>query len=143
MLWTLYFLRSDIAILRLNKKYMVIDFSLIREIITLGFSGFIMAITNSIVQIVCNATLSQYGGDLYIGIMTIINSVREFVFMPVLGITHASQPVMGFNYGAKQYNRVKKGIHFISIIATVYLLLIWGILFLFPEFFISIFNIFP
>lgn len=140
MLWTLYFLKSDIAILRLSKKYMVFDFSLIREIITLGFSGFIMAITNSIVQIVCNSTLSFYGGDLYIGIMTIITSVREMTFMPVTGITHASQPVMGYNYGAKQYNRVKKGIHFISIIATVYLLLIWGILFLFPEFFISIFN---
>lgn len=140
MLWTLYFLRSDIAILRLSKKYMVFDFSLIREIITLGFSGFIMAITNSIVQIVCNSTLSFYGGDLYIGIMTIITSVREMTFMPVTGITHASQPVMGYNYGAKQYDRVKKGIHFISIIATVYLLLIWGILFLFPEFFISIFN---
>ena len=140
MLWTLYFLKSDVAILRLSKKYMVFDFSLIREIITLGFSGFIMAITNSIVQIVCNSTLSFYGGDLYIGIMTIITSVREMTFMPVTGITHASQPVMGYNYGAKQYNRVKKGIHFISIIATVYLLLIWGILFLFPEFFISIFN---
>lgn len=140
MLWTLYFLRGKTTILRLSKKYMIFDFSIIKEVVTLGFSGFIMAITNSIVQIVCNSTLSFYGGDIYVGIMTIINSVREMTFMPVTGIVHGAQPVMGYNYGAKLYDRVKKAIHFSSIVTVVYLLFIWLILFLYPAFFIRIFN---
>lgn len=140
MLWTLYFLQGKTTILRLSKKYMIFDFSIIKEVVTLGFSGFIMAITNSIVQIVCNSTLSFYGGDIYVGIMTIINSVREMTFMPVTGIVHGAQPVMGYNYGAKLYDRVKKAIHFSSIVAVVYLLFIWLVLFLYPAFFIRIFN---
>ena len=67
----------------------------------LGLSGFFMNMTNSLVQVVCNATLQSWGGDLYVGIMTIINSLREVFIMPVHGLTNGSQPVMGFNYGAK------------------------------------------
>ena len=64
-------------------------------------SGFVMSITNGSVQIICNATLQHYGGDLYVGIMTVINSIREIVTMPVTGLTSGAQPVMSFNYGAK------------------------------------------
>ena len=67
-----------------------------------------MAITNSLVQIVCNATLQQYGGDIYISVMTVLNSIREVITMPVSGITNGSQPVMSFNYGAGCFRRVKK-----------------------------------
>ena len=66
-----------------------------------------MAITNSIVQMVCNVTLQSYGGDLYVGVMTVLNSIREIVMMPVHGITSASQPVLGFNFGAKKYKELK------------------------------------
>ena len=66
----------------------------------LGMSGFVMAITNSAVQVVCNASLQQYGGDVYISIMTIINSLREVITLPASGITNAAQPVLGYNYGA-------------------------------------------
>ena len=140
MVWTILFLRSDHSILKLSKKYMKIDLSIILEILSLGLSGFIMAITNSVVQIVCNATLSIYGGDVYIGIMTIINSVREMMFMPVSGITSAAQPVMSYNYGAQKPLRVKTGIRFMSIVCVIYSLLAWLILFLFPELFIRIFS---
>ena len=67
----------------------------------LGMSGFVMAITNSAVQVVCNASLQQYGGDVYISIMTIINSLREVITLPASGITNAAQPVLGYNYGAR------------------------------------------
>ena len=66
-----------------------------------------MCVTNSSVQIMCNATLQQYGGDLYVGIMTVVNSVREVITMPVMGMTSGAQPVIGYNYGAKCYGRVK------------------------------------
>ena len=62
-------------------------------------SGFVMSVTNGSVQIMCNATLQKYGGDLYVGVMTVINSVREIMTMPVTGLTNRAQPVIGYNYG--------------------------------------------
>ena len=67
-----------------------------------------MSITNSAVQMVNNAVLSVWGGDLYIGAMTVINSIREVVHMPVQGISNSSQPIISFNYGAGEPERVKK-----------------------------------
>lgn len=66
--------------------------------------------TNSLVQVLCNASLQHYGGDLYVGVMTVINSIREVVSMPVQGITNGCQPVLGYNYGAGEYERVRRGI---------------------------------
>ena len=106
----------------------------------LGLSGFTMAITNCTVQIMCNATLQVYGGDLYVGVMTVINSIREIATLPVTGVTHSAQPVLGFNYGAKEYGRVKKAIVFTSFIAILYTTGIWLIVDGFPAFFIRIFN---
>ena len=91
-------------------------------------------------QIVCNTTLQSYGGDVYVGAMTVIGSVREIVSMPVMGLTHSAQPVMGFNYGAKKYDRVREAIRFESAVSIVYTLAVWGILHLFPEPFVRIFN---
>ncbi len=139
-MWVLKFLTGKNAILKLKMKNFKIKLYLFKEITSLGLSGFIMAITNSIVQVVCNINLSIYGGDLYIGIMTVINSIREMTIMPVSGITNAAQPVIGFNYGAKKYDRVKKGINFMAITCISYTVIIWIILRMFPEFFISIFN---
>ena len=82
-----------------------------------------MAITNSIVTIVCNATLQQYGGDLYIAIMTIINSIREVASLPGQGMANACQPVLGFNYGAKEYARVLQGIKFVTLTALSMMLI--------------------
>lgn len=91
---------------------MKLDSKIVKRILGLGSSGFVMGITNSSVQVVCNATLSVFGGDLYIGGMTVINSIREIVMMPVQGITSGAQPVMSYNYGAKAYKRVITGIKF-------------------------------
>ena len=112
----------------------------VRKIVGLGLSGFTMSITNCTVQIMCNATLQVYGGDLYVGVMTVINSIREIATLPVTGVTHSAQPVLGFNYGAKEYGRVKKAIVFTSFIAILYTTGIWLIVDGFPAFFIRIFN---
>ena len=90
--------------------------------------------------IMYNAMLQKTGGDLYVGIMTVINTVREVISMPVQGITHSSQPVMGYNYGAKEYGRVKKAIVFVSAVSVLYTLGVWSLVHAFPEFFIRIFN---
>ena len=133
-IWTVRFLTSPKAILRIRVSCMRPCLKTIRDIAALGLSNFMMSITNSIVQVVCNSTLSLYGGDLYVGVMTVINSVREIVSMPVSGITNGSQPVISFNYG------IKTAIRFMAVSCIAYTTAIWGILHLFPVFFIHIFN---
>jgi Na+-driven multidrug efflux pump len=106
----------------------------------LGLSGFMMAITNGAVQIMCNASLRFYGGDLFVGVMTVINSIREIISMPVSGLTNGAQPIMGYNYGAGSYDRVRSAIKFMSVVCILYTVAAWGILNLFPRFFIRIFS---
>ena len=105
--WVLRFLTGKKALLRLTRESLKLNFALVKEITLLGTSGFVMSVTNGTVQIVCNAVLARHGGDLYVGIMTVINSVREIITMPVTGLTSGAQPVIGYNCGAGCYKRVK------------------------------------
>ena len=99
-----------------------------------------MNLTNSLVQVVCNATLQSYGGDLYVGIMTIINSLREVFSMPVQGLTNGSQPVAGFNYGAGKYSRVRESIRFSVGVTVIYAAVFWALAMLVPGLLIQVFN---
>lgn len=139
-IWTIYFLTSQKTILKLRLSCLRLRKVYVTKIISLGMAGFMMAITNSIVTIVCNSTLQTYGGDLYIAIMTIINSIREIASLPGQGIANASQPVLGYNYGAKEYERVLKGIYFVTITAVVMMVMIWLLITIKPDFFIHIFS---
>jgi putative MATE family efflux protein len=139
-LWVIHFLISDKSIIRLTKSSLTVHKKLLGEITSLGASGFIMAVTNSAVQVVCNASLQSFGGDIYVGVMTVINSIREIVSMPVNGITNAAQPVMSFNYGAGEYKRVRSCIKFMSATCISYTTFVWMLLLIFPTFFIHIFN---
>ena len=139
-LWAVSFLRGKKALIRLELPYLRLNFKLVGKIVGLGFSSFVMAITNSMVQVACNSTLQTFGGDLYVGVMTIINSVREVVTTPINGVTSAAQPVMGFNYGAKQYHRVRTGILFTTIVCVVYTTAVWLLLGQTPRFFIGLFS---
>ena len=138
--WVLSFLRGKKAILRLRKKYFVLEGRLVRDIVSLGMSGFIMSATNCIAQIACNAMLSIYGGDLYVGIMTILNSIREILSLPVSEITSGAQPVLGFNFGAGKTERVRRGIRFMTAAGGIYTVAAWMILALFPKPFLALFT---
>lgn len=139
-IWIVRFLTGDKAILRLKWSCFHISGSRVMRIMGLGMSGFTMSVTNCLVQIMYNASLQQYGGDLYVGVMTVVNSVREVISMPVSGVTNSAQPVMGFNYGAGEYGRVRKAIVFTSAVSILYTTAVWGLVHGFPEFFIRIFN---
>lgn len=139
-LWVVRFLVSSKAILRLRLSTLLPDLRLTVKICGLGLSGFIMSVTNSAVQMVCNTSLQTWGGDLYVAIMTVLNSVREIVTMPVQGLTNGAQPVLGFNYGAKKYSRVRAGIKFTAYVGIIYTLAAWAIVFAFPGIFIRLFN---
>ena len=134
------FLTGPRTILKLRRSAMKLERRRVLKIMGLGLSGFTMSITNSLVQIVCNATLRDFGGDLYVGAMTVINSIREVVQMPVQGLTNSAQPVMGFNYGAEKYGRVRQAIKFTSAVSIVYTCAIWAGLYFAPGFFIGIFS---
>lgn len=139
-IWTLRFLTGSKTILQLKREHMILQIKYVIKIVSLGMAGFMMAITNSIVTIVCNATLQQYGGDLYIAIMTIINSIREVASLPGQGIANASQPVLGYNYGSKEYQRVLDSIKFVTISAVSLMLVVWVFITAFPQFLIHIFS---
>ncbi len=138
--WVIRFLASSKAQIALGLSSMRPHGRTVLNIMSLGVSGFVQQATNALVQIVCNATLQIYGGDLYVGIMTIINTIREIASQPVLGLASGAQPVLGYNYGAKQPKRVKEGIRFMAVSGVVYTGLIWILIELFPAAFIRIFT---
>ncbi len=139
-LWVLRFLTGPKAVLKLEKSDLPLNMDIVKKIVSLGTSGFVMQGTNSIVQIVCNSTLQMYGGDLYVGIMTVLNSVREILSLPVSGISSGAQPVLGYNFGARLYDRVKEAIRFTSYVGVGYTALAWAIVFIFPGPIMKIFT---
>ena len=138
--WVLCFLFGKDAVVPLSVGSVRIDRSTAAEIARLGTSNFIMQGTNCAVQIVCNATLQRYGGDLYIGVMTVTNSIREVFMLPVSGIVGGAGPVISFNYGARKNDRVRQGIRFNTLVGAGYTLLAWLLVFLFPRLWFGIFT---
>ena len=139
-IWVIRFLTGKQAVLRIEKRLLRIDFKLLISIVSLGTAGFIMQGTNALVQIVCNSTLQSFGGDLYVGVMTVINSVRELLSLPVSGISSGAQPVLGYNYGAKEYKRVCEAIKFTAFVGISYTLVAWFLVHQFPTQLIRLFS---
>ena len=137
--WVLRFLIKK-AELKLDFKGFRPDLSYIRKISFLGTASFMMSFTDSLVQVVCNAMLQSFGGDIYIGVMTVINSIRQIAQTPVGALTDGATPVISYNYGARRYDKVKEAIRFMTQSGFLYTLAVWGLLFLFPRFFIHIFT---
>ena len=138
--WVLRFLISKTILIPLQRKNIAICKDITKDICKLGASNFIMQGTNCLVQVTCNTTLQTFGGDLYIGIMTVTNSVREIFSLPVSGIGNGAQPVISYNYGAKQYARVRTGIRFNTSVGAIYTMIAWLSIFLFPGFWFGIFS---
>lgn len=138
--WVLKFLTSDKVPIKLKIRGIKLDKAIVKNIFRLGTSNFIMQASNCLVQIVCNATLQNYGGDLYVGVMTVLNSVREIVMLPISGIVNGAQPVISFNYGAKNNERVKSGIKFNTLIGSLYTTIAWIAIVAYPTFWFRIFS---
>ena len=138
--WVMAFLTGKKAILRLRRAHIRLEAGRTKKIVSLGLSGFFVNMTNSLVQVVCNATLQHYGGDTYVGVMTIINTIREVFIMPVQGLTNGSQPVEGYNYGARLYSRVRQAVRFTVGVTVGYSALFWAAAMLFPGALIQVFK---
>jgi putative MATE family efflux protein len=105
--WVLRFLTSDKSVIRIRRKYIRFDRSTMLGIASLGISPFIMQSTESIVMITLNSGLQKYGGDLYVGTMSIMTSIMQLIVVPVQGFTNGVQPIISYNYGAGNISRVK------------------------------------
>ena len=143
--WVLVFLTGPSAILRLSRESLGLDAAILKRVCSLGLTGFTFSVTNSLVQALGNAQLQTYGsvtgnGSLYVAAMTAITSIREIVFQPIRGLTQGAQPVIGYNYGAGQYSRVRESIRFLTVSCLSYNVVIWLVLMLFPQAFILLFN---
>ena len=137
--WVLVFLIRR-APLALTWQSMALEGRRVGRILSLGLAGFFVNLTNSLVQIVCNATLQRTGGDLYVGVMTVINSLREVLMMPVQGLNNGAQPVLGYNFGAGLHSRVRQGIRFSAGVTVAYSALVWALVMAAPGLLIRIFN---
>lgn len=139
-LWVLYFLNSKKSFIKIKKEYFKIDFKIYLPCLLLGLSPFVMQVTESAIAIIFNSSLLKYGGDIAVGSMTILNIILQFYTMPIQGFTQGAQPVISFNYGAGNADRVKRAFLFQIVICTLYSLLLWCLTMFLPKVFITLFT---
>ena len=139
--WVLGFLRSRKAELRLTGFHL--DRTELKGIVKLGVTGFTFRVTNSVTQAIVNIMLKAWGGPLstiYVGAMSLINSLREIMSLPNSGIVSGGQSVMSYNYGAKEYRRVSQSIRFIFLSGLAINIVMWALVMLIPEPLLRIFT---
>ena len=138
--WVLKFLTGKKTLLKLTPNNMRPDKKIISNILRLGTSTFTMNLTECLSVLVCNRTLMDFGGNEYVAVMTVISSVRQILMLPISGFGQGLQPVMGYNYGAKRYDRVRQSFLFSVIVSTCYATIACLITQFLPEFLIRPFN---
>lgn len=139
-IWILYYFTKGKSNLKIKREYLSLDKAIVLSIFSIGVSPFSMQIAQSVVQVLANNALKTHGGDLAIGAMTIINSVAMIFMMPIFGLNQGSQPIIGYNYGAEKYKRVKQAVKSATIVATIIVSIGWIITQTAPHLLISIFN---
>lgn len=138
--WILLFLTGKKSTLRLRKKNMKLDPKVFGPCLGLGIATFVMVATESLLSISFNSSLSRYGGDLAVGAMTILTSVTQLVTMPMQGICQGGQPIISYNYGAGNKDRVKKAFYLEFGICAGYATFFWVICMFAPQIFAQIFT---
>ena len=139
-LWAVWFLSKGKSILRLKKENLHIDMKVLAPCIALGVAPFAMQATESVLVLCFNSSLLRYGGDLAVGAMTILSSVMQFAMLPLQGLTQGGQPIISYNYGAMQAQRVKKAFRLQTIACFTYSSLLWAAVELCPSSFVAIFT---
>ena len=138
--WVLTFLTGKKTFLRIKKENLKPAPSIILPCLALGLSTFVMQSSESVISVCFNSSLLKYGGDLAVGAVTILTSTMQFAMLPLQGIGQGAQPIISFNYGAKNIDRVKKAFHLLLRSAVCYSTLLWLLCMLVPQIFISIFT---
>ena len=139
-LWVLLFLRGEKTILRLKKENMRLEAGVILPCLALGLAAFIMQSSESIISISFNTSLLKYGGDIAVGAMTILSSINMFAMLPLQGLGQGAQPIVSYNYGAKDVKRVRGAFKLLLRSSLIYAGALWLIIMLFPQAFTGLFT---
>ena len=138
--WVMAFLMGKKTHLKIKKKYMPLRKNILLPVLALGVSPFIMQSTESLLSVVLNTSLLKYGGDVAVGAYTVIASIMQIVNLPLQGLTQGAQPITSYNYGAKNYARVKKSVRLLLTCTLTYSTVFWLALMLVPQIFVSVFT---
>ena len=138
--WVVSFLCSSKSILRLRRKNLVPTPKIVLPCVALGSATFIMQASESVISICFNSSLLAYGGDIAVGAMAILTSVMQFAMLPPQGIAQGAQPILSYNYGARNAERVKKTYKTLLTTCLTYSVVLWLAVMLFPRVFVSIFT---
>ena len=138
--FVLWFLTKGKSILKLRLKAMKLKGSVVGPVLALGISAFVMVATESVLSISFNSSLSKFGGDLSVGAMTIITSCSQLISMPTQGLVQGCLPIISYNFGARNTDRVKQCFKIILTFAAGYTALFWVASMLIPQVFVQIFN---
>lgn len=139
-IWVLRFLTGEKTLLRLKRKTLRLRPKLILPCVALGLSAFIMQASESVISVCFNTSLLKYGGDIAVGTMTILSSVMQFAMLPLQGISQGAQPILSFNYGARNSGRVRESFRLLLKTCLTYSVTLWVLIQLFPRLFVGMFN---
>ena len=143
MVWVLRFLTGERSRIRLRRHILRLDLKTVMPCVALGLAPFIMQSTESVLSVCFNSSLLKYGGDVAVGAMTILTSVMQFAMLPMQGIAQGAQPISSYNFGAGNARRVKQTFWLLVRCTTIYSVLLWALVMLFPGFFAGIFTTKP
>lgn len=138
--WVLRFLTGPKTMLRLKKENIRIAPALVLPCVALGSATFIMQASESVISMCFNSSLLKYGGDIAVGAMTILSSVMQFAMLPLQGIGQGAQPIISYNYGARNTERVRRTFWLLLRVSLCYSVLLWAIIQLFPGVFARMFT---
>ena len=139
-LWVVLFLCGKKTQLHLRKKHLHLEAKVVLPCIALGLAAFIMQSSESIVTVCFNSSLLRYGGDIAVGAMTILTSVMQFAMLPLQGVGQGSQPIISYNYGAKNVDRVKSAFKLLLKVSLTYSVFLWLCVMIFPQVFAGMFT---
>lgn len=138
--WVLAFLMGKKTDLKIRAKYMPLRANIIMPALALGLSNFVMQASESAISVCFNSSLLKYGGDTAVGAMTILTSVMQFAMLPLQGLGQGAQPIISYNYGAKNASRVKSAFKLLLITDLCYAVILWLAVMIFPGAFAAMFT---
>ena len=138
--WVLAFLFGKRTMLKIKRKNLFLEAKIILPCLALGLAVFIMQASESVISVCFNSSLLRYGGDIAVGAMTILTSVMQFAMLPLQGLGQGAQPIISYNYGARNVGRVKAAFRLLLKTSVLYAVALWGLVMIFPQLFAAMFT---
>ena len=139
-IWVLSFLSGKKTLLRIKKENIMPGLQLVPPCVALGASMFVMQASESVISVCFNSSLLKYGGDIAVGAMTILTSVMQFAMLPLQGLGQGAQPIISYNYGARNEKRVRSTFKLLVKTSVSYSVILWLIIMIFPQIFAGMFT---